>query len=51
MCVARHAQITQKNKFAISLQYVKKDVSDEIDFLHAHKHERVLQIDTVICDL
>ena len=32
--VARSAQITQSNKFAISLQYNKKEVSDETDFLH-----------------
>ena len=38
-CVARHAQITQNNKFAISLQYLKKEMSDEIEFLHADKHE------------
>ena len=43
--MARHAQITQNNKFAISLQYLKKEVSDEVDFLHADKHESVLQID------
>ena len=30
-CVARHAQITQNNKFAISLQYLK-ELSDEVDF-------------------
>ena len=48
MCVARHAQITQNNKFAISLQYLKKEVSDEVDFLHADKHESLLQTDTVI---
>ena len=47
-CVARHAQITQNNKFAISLQYLKKEVSDEVDFLHADKHESLLQIDTMI---
>ena len=29
--MARHAQITQNNKFAISLQYLKKDVNDETD--------------------
>ena len=45
--MARHAQITQNNKFAISLQYLKKEVSDEIDFLHADKHESLLQIDTM----
>ena len=48
MFVARHAQITQNNNFAISLQHVKKEVSDEVDFLHADKHESLLQIDTKI---
>ena len=37
-------------KFAISLQYLKKEVSDEVFFffLHANKHESLLQIDTMI---
>ena len=48
MCVARHVQITQKNKFAISLQYLKKELSNEVDFLHADKHENLLQIDIMI---
>ena len=48
MCVARHAQITQNSKFAISLQYLKKEVSSEVDILHADKHESFLQIDTMI---
>ena len=48
MCVARHAQITQNKKFAISLQYLKKEVNDEVDFLHVGKHENLLQIDTMI---
>ena len=30
-----HTQSTQNNNFAIYLQYLKKDVSDEADFLHA----------------
>ena len=29
-----------------SLQYLIKEVSIEIDFLHADKHESFLQIDT-----
>ena len=45
---ARHTHITQSSKFAISLQYLKKKVSDEVDFLHADKHLRFLQIDTMI---
>ena len=47
VCVTRHAQSTQNNQFAISLQYLKKDVSDELDFLHADKHKGLLQIDTM----
>ena len=31
----KHSQITQSNKFAISLQYLKKEVRYEIHFLHA----------------
>ena len=50
MCVARHAQITQSNRFPISLQYLKKEVSGDVDFLLADKHERFLQIDTMIFD-
>ena len=32
----------------ISWQYLKKKVSDEVDFLKADKHESFLQIDTMI---
>ena len=46
--MVRHAQITQNNKFAISLQYPKKEVSNDVDFLHADKHESLLQIDIMI---
>ena len=48
--VMRHAQITQNNKFAISLQYLEKKVSDEVDLLHVYKHESFLQINTMIFD-
>ena len=48
MCVARHVHITQNNKSAISLQHLKKEVSDAVDFLHAGKHESLLQTDTII---
>ena len=48
MCVARHAKITQNNKCAISLQYLKKELDDEVDFLHVDKHESLLQIDSMI---
>ena len=46
--MARHAHITQNNKFAISLQDLKKEVSDAVDFLHIDKHESLLQIDNMI---
>ena len=32
---ARHAQSTQNNKFVISLRYLKKEMRDEVNFLHA----------------
>ena len=48
VCVTRHAQITQNNNFPISLQYHKKELSHEVDFLHADKHESLLQIDSMI---
>ena len=50
MCVARHAQVTQNNKFAIALQFREKLVSDKVDFLPAEKDEIVLQNDTMIFD-
>ena len=55
MVVARYVQITQDNKFAIFLQYLKKEVRYEVDywvisFLHADKHESFLQIDIMNFD-
>ena len=34
--------------FAISLQYLKKKLSDEVDLLYADKDEGFRQIDTTI---
>ena len=48
--MARHAHITQNDKFSISLQYHKKEVSDEVDFLLENKNENEVQTDTVIFD-
>ena len=31
--MARPTQITQNNRFSKSLQYLKKDVRDKVDFL------------------
>ena len=41
VCVASHGQITQSNNFAISLKYLKKEVSDEVDFLHAVSYKLI----------
>ena len=45
--MASNAQTTQNNMFASSLQYLKKEVSDEADFLQAEKHESLLQTDNI----
>ena len=45
--MARHAQIKQNNKFAIFVLCLKKEVSDEANFLHAEKHESLLHIDAM----
>ena len=44
----QHAQISHSNKFAISLQYLKKEVSDKVDFLYGDKNKSLLQTDTMI---
>ena len=45
MCIARHVQSTQNNKFAISLQYLKENVKDKV---FADKHQRFFQNDIII---
>ena len=35
----KHAQYTQSNKFSISLQYLKKEVTNGVYFLYADKHQ------------
>ena len=48
LCAVRHVQSIQNNKFAISLQYLKENAKDEVDFFPADKRQRLLQIDTTI---
>ena len=48
MCVTRHSQISQNNKFALSLQYLKKEVNDEVNFLRVDRHESLIQICSMI---
>ena len=47
--MSKHAEIIQNNKFALSLQYCKKEVS-EVDFLHTDNNDSFLQIDIMIFD-
>ena len=39
--MVKHSQSSQNSKFAMSLQYLKKEVTD---FLHADKHQNFLQV-------
>ena len=48
MCLARHVQSIQNNKFAMPLQYLKENIKDEVDFLPSDKHLSLLQTDTII---
>ena len=47
VCVTRHAQSTQNNKFAISLQYLIENVKDEVKFLQADRLKSFLQVDSI----
>ena len=35
------------SKFVIYLQYLEEEGRDEFDFLHADKHQTILQVDTI----
>ena len=48
MGVARHAYITKNNKYVMSLQYLKKELSCDVDILQANKEEYLLQVDSII---
>ena len=43
--MVKHSQSSQKSKFVMSLQYLKKEVRDEVDFLYADKHQSFLEVD------
>ena len=45
MGMVKHSQCSRNSKFAMSLQYLKKEVRDEVDFLHVDKHQSFLQVD------
>ena len=44
MGMVKHSQSFQNVKFAMSLQYLQKQVRDDVDFLHADKHQSFLQV-------
>ena len=51
MYVPRHAQSSKNNKFAISLQYLKEKVKEEVAFLPVDEGQRFPEIDPVILSL
>ena len=47
MSMIRQAESTQNKTYAVSLQYLKKELSYKVDVLHADKHESLLQVHTI----
>ena len=43
MGIVKNSQSSQNSKFAMSLQYLKKEVKAEFDFLHAEFPKRLFQ--------
>ena len=42
--MVKHSQSFQNSKFAMSLQYLKREVRYEVRFLHADKHKRFYRL-------
>ena len=49
--IVSHSQSSQNSKFAISLQYPKKEVRNEVEFLDADKNESFPQVDFNTLDI
>ena len=45
MGMVKHSHSSQNSKFAMSLQYLEKEVIDEVDLLHEDKHQGFLKVD------
>ena len=45
MELVKHSQSSQNSKFTMPLQYLKKEVRDEVGFWHVDKHQSFLQVD------
>ena len=43
--MVKHFQSSQNTKFAMSLEYLEKENRDEVDFMHADKHQNFLKVD------
>ena len=43
MAMIKNSQSSQNSKFAMSLQYLKKDVKAEVDFLHTEFPKSLFQ--------
>ena len=43
-------KVLKNKKYAVSLQYLKKELSYELDLLDADKHESLLQVGSIIFD-
>ena len=44
MRLIKNSEITQSNKFAVSLQYLKKEVRNGVHFMHADKHQSFYKV-------
>ena len=44
MGMVKYSQSCQNSEFGISLQYFKKEVKDEVDFLHADEHQSFIKV-------
>ena len=51
MGMVKHSRRSQNSKFAMFLQYLEKEVRDEVDFLHADKHRNFMQVDLNILSI
>ena len=45
MDMVKHFRSSQNSKFSMSVEYLKKEVRDEVDFLHTDKYQTGLRVD------
>ena len=50
MGMFKHSQSSYNSKFAMLLQYIRKEVGYEVDFLHASKYQSFPQVGTITTD-